>query len=307
MPLDLKRLDTVQLIPLTPFSADGKRLNGEALAALVKDLFAAGIRVFIPAAGTGEFHSMTAAEIVDCSRIVRQTLGNEAIVMTPIGLSLEHALTIGRGAAEAGADCLLIMPPVHPYLSDAGFADYVRVLAEELSLPLLAYKKGPIPSDNLLSQCGAAGQLLGIKYAVNDLNAFAQFAGGKAGRLGLYCGTAERYAPFFMLAGATGYTTGAGNLCPRLTLAMFRALSNHDHAEAMRLMRLIRPIEDFRAREGDSYNISLLKYCLSLKGHDVGPPRPPNRRMTAAEQDEARSMLEPILAAEAALAAKAGA
>lgn len=304
MPLDLKRLDTVQLIPLTPFSADGKRLNGEALSLLVKELFEAGIRVFIPAAGTGEFHSMTAAEIVECSRIVRQTLGSEAVVMTPIGLSLDHALNIGRGAAEAGADCLLIMPPVHPYLSDVGFADYVRVLAEELTLPLLAYKKGPIPSDRMLAECGEAGHLVGIKYAVNDLNVFAQFAAGKSGRLGLYCGTAERFAPFFMLAGATAYTTGAGNLCPRLTLAMFRALTNNDYPEAMRLLRLIRPIEDFRAREGDSYNISLLKYCLTLKGHDVGPPRPPNRRLTEAEQEEARRMLEPILAAEAELAAR---
>src|SRR6185437_6754569 len=100
---------------------------------------------------------------------------------------------------------------------------YLRVLAEELPLPLLAYKKGAIPSDKLLAECGAAGQLIGVKYAVNDMNAFAQFV-PQAGRLGVYCGTAERWAPFFMLAGATVYTTGAGNLCPRLTLAMFRAL-----------------------------------------------------------------------------------
>ena len=300
MPLDLKRLDTVQLIPLTPFSADGKHLRSEVLGELTKELFAAGIRVFIPAAGTGEFHSMSAAEIVECSRVTRQATGKEAVVMTPIGLSLDHALAIGRGAAEAGADCLLVMPPVHPYLSDAGFADYLRVLAEELPLPLLAYKKGPIPSDKLLAECGAAGQLIGVKYAVNDMNAFAQFV-PQAGRLGVYCGTAERWAPFFMLAGATGYTTGAGNLCPRLTLAMFRALKGNDYREAMRLMNLIRPIEDFRARDGDSYNISLLKHALSLKGHDVGPPRPPNRRLTAAEQDEARRMLGPILAAEAEL------
>lgn len=301
MPLDLRRLDTVQLIPLTPFSADGKHLRSEVLGELVKDLFSAGIRVFIPAAGTGEFHSMSSAEVVECSRVARQATGNQAIIMTPVGLSLDHALSIGRGAAEAGADCLLVMPPVHPYLSDAGFADYLKVLAEELPLPLLAYKKGPLPSDKLLADCGAAGHLIGIKYAVNDMNQFAQFV-PKAGKLGLYCGTAERWAPFFMLAGATGYTTGAGNLCPRLTLAMFAALKASNYAEAMRLMKIIRPIEDFRARDGDSYNISLLKYALGLKGFDVGPPRPPNRRLTAAEMDEAKRMLEPILAAEAELA-----
>ena len=38
MPFDLKRLDTVQLIPLTPFSADGKHLRGEVLSDLLGEL-----------------------------------------------------------------------------------------------------------------------------------------------------------------------------------------------------------------------------------------------------------------------------
>ena len=66
----------------------------------------------------------------------------------------------------------------------------------------------------------------------------------------------------------------------------------------MRLLRLIRPIEDYRARDGDSYNISLLKYGMTLMGRDFGPPRPPNRRLSGAEQNEIRNLLEPILEAE---------
>ena len=59
---DLARLATVQLVPLTPFSADGKRLLPEALDRQVRESYVAGIRVFIPAAGTGEFHSLSAAD-----------------------------------------------------------------------------------------------------------------------------------------------------------------------------------------------------------------------------------------------------
>jgi len=300
--LDLTRLATVQLVPLTPFSADGKHLVPEAFDRQVRETYAAGIRVFIPAAGTGEFHSLTATEVIECTRITRRAAGGEATVLTPVGLSLDHALTIGRAAEKAGADALLVMPPVHPYLSDAGFADYLRALAVEAPLPLLAYKKGPVPSDKLLGELGASGELAGVKYSVNDLDAFLRFADHHGAKLGLYCGTAERFAPFFMLAGAKGYTTGAGNLCPRLTLAMFRALSCDDTVEAMRLLRLIRPIEDYRARDGDSFNISLLKYGMTLVGHDFGPPRPPNRRLSVAEQSEIRNLLEPILKAERQLA-----
>jgi 4-hydroxy-tetrahydrodipicolinate synthase len=299
---DLSRLDTVQLVPLTPFTADGRRVLPDALAAFSRDLYAAGIRVFLPAAGTGEFHSLSADEITSCVRATRQALPADAIVIAPIGFGLPHALAAGRGAIESGADALLLMPPIHPYLCDAGLRDYVHLLTDELSLPLLAYKKGPHPSDELLLELAAAGRLAGVKYANNDMDAVARFAAAlDRRRTGLYCGTAERFAPYFALAGATGYTSGVGNLCPRLTLAMHRALSAGDWKEAGRLLAILRPIEDYRARAGDSFNISMLKFALTLTGRDFGPVRPPQRRLTTAEQAEVRNIVEPILEQEARL------
>lgn len=101
-----------------------------------------------------------------------------------------------------------------------------------------------------------------------------------------------------MLAGAPGYTTGAGNLCPRLTLAMHAAFARGDWSEGMRLQRLIAPIEAFRARDGSSYNISMLKYAMTRVGKDFGPPRPPQRQLTPDECREIDRLLEPIIAAE---------
>ena len=69
----------------------------------------------------------------------------------------------------------------------------------------------------------------------------------------------------------------------------------------MECLRILRPIEDYRARAGDSYNISMLKAALRLTGRDFGPPRPPQRRITAAEETEIRALMEPILAAERGL------
>lgn len=292
------RLATVQIVPCTPFSADGQKVVYEQLAKLTRNLAAAGIRVFLPAAGTGEFHSLSVDEVVACVRTVREAAGPDAVILAPIGLGIGHALAIGKGAIEAGADGLLIMPPIHNYLSDAGFRDYFQALTDALPLPMLAYKKGPYPSDKLLGELGAGGRLIGVKYAVNDVDAFTRFAAANRERLGLYCGTAERFAPFFMLAGAEGYTSGAGNLCPKLTLSMHAALAAGDYAEAMRLLAIIRPIEDYRARDADSYNITLLKYAMEALGYQFGPPRPPMRRLTADEQSDIRRLVEPILAAE---------
>lgn len=298
--LVLARLDTVQLVPPTPFTADGKSVKYDELSRFTESVVKAGISVLLPAAGTGEFHSLSAEEVVGCVQATRQAVP-QAVVIAPIGFGLGHAIQIGQRAAEVGADGLLLMPPVHPYLSDAGFRDYFQAIAVAAPLPLLAYKKGPHPSDALLTELGKEGRLVGVKYAVNEMDAFTKFADANRGRLGLYCGTAERFAPFFMLAGATGYTSGLGNVAPKLTLAMHAALKSGNYAEAMRLLTVVRPIEDFRALAADSFNISAIKAAMQIADWDFGPVRPPQRRLTSDEVGQLRTVVEPILAADAQL------
>lgn len=297
------QLTSVQLVPLTPFTPDGRQIMSDVLAEFIESMVQAGMRTLIPAAGTGEFHSLSSEEILQCVRIARETAGTRAQVVAPVGFTLEQSVHLGRRAADLGADALLLMPPIHPYLCDDGFRDYLSALARDVSLPLLCYKKGPVPSDKLLVELGNAGHLAGVKYAVNDLDAFTRFAERRGNDLLLYCGTAERFAPFFTLAGAKGYTTGAGNLCARLTLALGEALDRADFAEAMRLLRILRPIEDFRAEEGDSFNISLLKFGLSLRGWEFGPPRPPQRQLSARDRERIAAALQPVLEAEKQLEA----
>lgn len=296
--MDLARLDTVQLVPPTPMSPDGSQVLPERLGEFVKARVADGIRVFLPAAGTGEFHSLTAAEVVALVRATveatREAAGTKCLVFAPIGFSVRHALDIAGPASDAGADGLLLMPPIHPYLGDSGFRDYFEAIAAGTRLPLLAYKKGPCPSDNLLTELGQGGRLVGIKYAVNEIDGFRKFADRNRSRLGLYCGTAERFAPYFMLAGATGYTSGAGNLFPKLTLEMHRALVEGRSADAMRLLDRIRPLEDFRARHGDAYNIAAVKAAMNLLGWNFGPVRPPQPRLPAADLAELEKIVRAI-------------
>ncbi|MBI1901697.1 MAG: dihydrodipicolinate synthase family protein, partial [Planctomycetia bacterium] len=255
-------LRTVQLVPVTAFDGEG-RLALTVMEANARRLFEAGIRVFIPCAGSSEFHSLRADEIVAAVAMTRQAVGRDSVVMAPVGLQLLHALEVGRKSLDAGADCLLVMPLDFPYLSDAGAADYYNAILGELSAPTLIYKKAEIPSDRLLLELADHPKVVGVKYAVNDIDAFRRVVTADQGRIDWFCGSAERFAPFFMLAGATGYTSGAGNLCPRLTLAMHAACAEGDWPQAMRLQEIIRPIEDYRARAGSSYNISFLKYAMT--------------------------------------------
>jgi 4-hydroxy-tetrahydrodipicolinate synthase len=144
--------------------------------------------------------------------------------------------------------------------------------------------------------------LIGIKYAVNDMDAFTRVIRADQGRIDWFCGTAERFAPFYALVGASGYTTGAGNICPRLTLAMQAAIVQGNWDEALRLQEILLPIEYYRSRENDSYNVSMLKHAIKQTGLDFGLPRPPQRQLNEQEMQEIDLLVTPILEAEEAIA-----
>jgi 4-hydroxy-tetrahydrodipicolinate synthase len=290
-------LHGVQVVPLTAFDEQGQ-LALSPMRWLISRLFHAGVRAFIPCAGSSEFHTLQPAEILAVLQMVRDVLGHRARMLAPVGMQLSQAIELGHAARAAGADGVLVMPLVHPYLSDAGARDYYLALMDQLQCPTVIYKKAAVPSHDLLLELAEHPCLLGVKYAGLDVSAFQAVVQRDGGRLDWYCGNAERYAPFFALAGAPGYTSGAANICPRLSLAMHAALRRCDWPEALRLQQIILPIELFRARDENSYNVSFLKQAIRAHKMDFGPPRPPYRRLALEEAREIDRLLPPILEAE---------
>jgi len=288
--------DTVHLVPPTPFEPSGKRLNTDRLASETRIAVDAGIQVIIPGAGTGEFHSLSEAEAVTVLETVAKAIAGqrEVSLLAPVGLGIERAVRTGTIAKELGAAGLLVMPPVHPYLSDEGVAGYFETIRAETGMPLWVYKRGPIPSDAALVRLIESGLIAGVKYAVNDVQAVTSFVRDVAGRAEVVCGTAERFAPFFHLAGARGFTSGAAALFPRTSLKLHAALDAGDLPEAMRLRAILEPLENFRARQGDALNISVVKAALAILGRGVGPARLPNRPLTSGEIAELEAVVRRI-------------
>lgn len=294
-----ERIRTVQLVPMTAYDSRGE-VCPATQQKLIGRLRSAGVRVFIPAAGSAEFDALSHDEILRVVAATREAAGGDAAIMAPVGRQVREAVRLGREALRCGADSVLVMPLAFPYLSNVGARDYYRAILDEIEGPVLLYKKAEIPSDELLLELADHPRLAGVKYAVNDVDAFRRVVQKDGDRIDWYCGTAERFAPFFMVAGARGYTSGAGNLCPRLTLAMHAALVAGDWTTAMRHLAWLQPIEEYRARAGSSYNVTFLKYALRQVGLEVGPPRPPFRQLTDAERREIEQLMGPILAAELA-------
>ncbi len=192
-PLDLSKLRTVHLVPLTAFDSTG-RLNSELQFQHLRRMFRAGLRVFMPAAGTSEFHSLSADEIVELVRINREACGPEALIFAPVGLQLAHAIDVAKRSLAAGATGLMFMPFTHPYLSDARVRDYILAVLDAAPAPTLIYKKGPIPSDALLLELADHPQVVGVKHAMNEMHEFRKLVLADRGRIEWLCGSRTRIA-----------------------------------------------------------------------------------------------------------------
>lgn len=291
-----ERLRTVHVIPLTPFD-DRDRVAEDVLAAHFERLAAGGVRVLVCGAGTSEFHALRPAEIGQLVRVARATVGERVVVFGSVGFGIEHALDCGRSALTAGADGVMAMPPLGPYLSDEGLGRYYRRLLDELDCPLAVYRRTPLPGDELLAELAADERVVAVKEATDQVLRLAQLT-SRIDQVTWICGNAERWAPFYALAGTQGFTSGTANLVPRLALKLHDTLARGDFGEAMRLREAFCGMEDFRAEGATSYNIAALKHAMRRLGAEFGPARPPMRLLTTAEEQRVDRLAEALLAFE---------
>lgn len=282
-------------VPIAPFAADGS-LDEAGLARNLQAMLDSGISLLIPNGGTGEFQALTPAEAQRVTEIACTAAAGRARVVAGVGFDQASAIAAGRHAYSCGANGIMIHYPTHPYLSNQGVYDYLAGIAGALpDLGVVLYLKGPLPTVDLLGRlCQAHPNVVAIKWGMSDVALFAtarEALRQQAPDVVWSCGIAERWAPFFFLAGAEGFTSGIANFAPQLSLDLLRALREQDWPAAMALRSKLNAFEDLRARHNNANNISAIKYAMNLLGMAAGGVRPPISALNEADQAEARSIL----------------
>ncbi|MEU3982658.1 dihydrodipicolinate synthase family protein [Streptomyces sp. NPDC026672] len=275
-------LADVVAIPVTPFTADGD-VDRDTHRALLRRLLDGGVTTLTPNGNTGEFYALTPEE----RRLVTETTldeaGDRAHVLVGVGHDVPSAVAAARHARDRGAGMIMVHQPVHPYVSQHGWVDYHRAVAEAVpGLGVVPYVRSTaLPGARLAELADACPNVIGVKYAVPDAVRFAAFA-RDAGldRFVWIAGLAEPYAPAYFSAGATGFTSGLVNVAPALSRAMIEALRRGDHPAAMKVWERIRRFEELRAADGSADNVTVVKEALAARGLCRRDVRPPSRVLT---------------------------
>ncbi|MFE9306717.1 dihydrodipicolinate synthase family protein [Streptomyces sp. NPDC006706] len=281
-------LADVVAIPVTPFTEDGG-VDSATYRALLRRLLDGGITTLTPNGNTGEFYALTPEERQQVTEMTVEEAGDRADILVGVGHDVPTAVASARHAHELGAQMVMIHQPVHPYVSQGGWVDYHRAIAEAVpELGVVPYiRNAQLPGTRLAELADACPNVIGVKYAVPDASRFGAFA-RDAGldRFVWVAGLAEPYAPSYFSAGATGFTSGLVNVAPAVSVSMLQALRAGDYPAAMKVWERIRRFEELRAANGSANNVTVVKEALAALGLCRRDVRPPSKPLPESERAE---------------------
>ncbi|NJQ02129.1 dihydrodipicolinate synthase family protein [Streptomyces zingiberis] len=287
-------LAQVVAIPVTPYGEDG-RVDLAGYRALLRRMLDGGVTTVTPNGNTGEFYALTPQERRALTEATVQEATGRAAVVAGVGHDIPTAIGAARHARDAGAGLVMVHQPVHPYVSEDGWVDYHRAIAEAVpELGVVPYIRNERLDGARIARLGElCPNVVGVKYAVPDVARFAAVARDAGlSRFVWVAGLAELYAPAYFSAGATGFTSGLVNVAPRLSLDMLDALRAGDYPAAMAVWERIREFEDLRADRQSANNVSVVKEAMAVLGLCRREVRPPSRTLPEPERGRVASLVK---------------
>ncbi len=290
--------DGILFFPVTPFDADG-RIDTDLLAEHVATGLAHAAGGVFPACGTGEFHALSAPEAATVVRTAVATVAGAVPVIAGAGGPLGHALEVGRSAAEAGADALLVLPPYLVGGTQDGLVSYVETIAAAAGLPVIVYHRAngqftPASARRLAEN----PRVVGFKDGAGDIGAAQLIVRevAKAGRgdLAFFNGllTAELTQAAYRGIGIPLYSSAAFAMIPEVANAYYRAYVDGDDARRLELLDgFYAPLVALRD-ETPGFGVSLIKAGLRLQGFPVGSVRAPLTDPTPAQERRLGEILD---------------
>jgi 5-dehydro-4-deoxyglucarate dehydratase len=253
----------------------------------VAGLFAAG--------GTGEFFSLTPAEIDRVVRAAVEETAGRTPVIAPTGQGTALAVELAQVAERAGADGLLLLPPYLVGSEQAGLAAHVEAVCRATSLGVIAYNRAnaQLNEHTLADLCERCPNLVGFKDGVGDVELMTRVYARMGDRLTYVGGlpTAETFALPYLEMGVTTYSSAIFNFLPEWALSFYAAVRRRDReAVYAELRSFVLPYIAIRNRRR-GYAVSIVKAGMTAVGRSAGPVRPPLTDLDAAELQELTALI----------------
>jgi 4-hydroxy-tetrahydrodipicolinate synthase len=284
-------------VPVTPFTSENK-VDPDTYGKVIEFLLRHNASSLCINLHLAESLNLTTEERKLLAKTaVEVVAGRVPIIMHVSMPGTDQAVDLARHAEEVGADCVIAIAPYYWKPSQEALYEHFSAIMSATDLPFIAYSSpaimdgiGIAPS-TLIKLMERFPKFIGLKDASHNWQKYMEL--GNAARkvrphFGLFVGT-EWIIPCLTLGG-TACMSIFGGIAPRFVQSLYDATINGHLKNALEL----------QYKYSDVYQITRVEYPAPTKamweimGRPVGPPRLPNRPLSADRKKEIKSALETL-------------
>lgn len=285
---------------ITPYHSDFS-LNQDALEATINRLIEAGVHGLIIAGTTGEYYAQSTDERVEMMSVAHEIIaGRRPMIVGTGAIRTEDSILYAKAAKKAGADALLIATPPYAYPTGREIALHALAIDRAADLPAMLYNYPGRMCVNMdeetLDRLGRSPNFCAIKESSGDPNRLHMLARDYP-HIALSCGMDDQALEFFAW-GARSWVCAGSNFSPEAHIALYQSCAvEGNFTKGRAIMSAMLPL--MRVLEQGGKFVQCIKYGLTLRGIDAGPPRKP---LQPLNKDDKRQLAEVIATMDIAIA-----
>ncbi len=280
---------------ITPYHADYS-CNEPALAQTIDYLIDNGVHGIIVAGTTGEYYAQTRDERADlmakCASLIA---GRVPMIVGTGAIRTEDSIEYAQLALKNNADALLVATPPYAYPTAREIALHALAIDRAADLPIMLYNYPGRMSVNMdaetLDRLGRSPNFCAIKESSGDPDRLHMLARDYP-HIALSCGMDDQALEFFAW-GARSWVCAGSNFAPKAHIALYQACAvEGDFTKGRAIMSAMLPL--MRVLEQGGKFIQCIKYGLTLRGIDAGPPRKPLQPLNKDDKRELAQVIKTL-------------
>jgi 4-hydroxy-tetrahydrodipicolinate synthase len=286
---------------VTPHDPDFS-ISKDKFAEVIEFLIDKGVNGLIVAGTTGEYYAQSPEERVEMMALAKDLIkGRLPLIVGTGAMRTEDAIMYAEAAKRIGADALLVTTPPYTYPTGREIALHALAIDRAANLPVMLYNYPSRMSvdmdEDTLDRLGRSPNFCAIKESSGSPDRLHMLARDYP-HIQLSCGMDDQALEFFAW-GARSWVCAGSNFAPEAHIAMHKACAvEGDFAKGRRIMSAMMPL--MRVLEQGGKFVQCIKYGMTGRGIDCGPPRRP---MYPLNKDEKREFDEVVRTMNAAITA----
>jgi 4-hydroxy-tetrahydrodipicolinate synthase len=274
----------------TPFDRAGD-VDAAALESNVRAYVEAGVHGLVATGTMGEAASLSGEERRAVVAAVVRAAGRVPVIAGVSAGTPAAAIGLAADAADAGAEGIMLLPPLGYRADEREIEAFYRAVAEAAGLPLMAYNNpeasGTDMGPALIARLGRRiERLVAVKECSGDVRRIPAIIHA-APDLDVLVG-GDDWALEGFAAGALGWVTGVADVAPRECVELFDLCRAGDLEAARAVYRRLLPLARF---DMTPKLVQYFKAAMDAVGLAGGSVRPPRLELTDAEYAELGSAL----------------